>query len=260
MSKIKQFIKKILLNIPLINTFFISFNYKINKTIIKIHNHTSHEMIMTKNNYQIYEKSNAGKVTGLDNDMNYEYAFSKKIIDEASKEKIFFDVGAAYGHYSWLASKLYDRVYCFEGDDLELFFLKRNFHKIRNIKIIENFVNNKFTLDNFCKLNNFFPDLVKIDAEGEEINIIKNSTQLLKNNTKFLIEFHRRLILEKFSDIKVIDDFFETFRRYGYNIEFNNHHRAKSLLDMGVSDKVWGKKNPENDNCAIFCYPEKKPK
>jgi len=57
-----------------------------------------------------------------------------------------------------------------------------------------------------------------------------------------------------------LDDFFETFRKYGYNIEFNNHHRAKSLLDMGVSDKVWGKKNPENDNCAIFCYPEKKPK
>lgn len=257
MKKIKSFIKKILINLPLINSIFISLNYKIKKTKIRIHNYTSHEMIMTKRNHQIYDNSNAGNVTGLDNDMNYEYSFSKKIICEASKEKIFFDIGAAYGHYSWLASKLYDRVYCFEGDDLELFFLKRNFSKISNIKIMENFVDSKFTLNNFCKLNNLYPDLVKIDVEGEEINIIKNSSELLKNNSKFLIEFHKRKILKKFLDKKVIDDFFKTFKEYGYNIEFNKHHEAESLIDRGISDKEWVKINPESHNFAIFCYPEK---
>ena len=35
-------------------------------------------MIMTKINHQFYDNSNAGNVTGLDNDMNYEYSFSKK--------------------------------------------------------------------------------------------------------------------------------------------------------------------------------------
>ena len=257
MKKIKSFIKKILINLPLINLIFISLNYKIKKSKIKIHNYISHDMIMTKINHQIYDDSNAGNVTGLDNDMNYEYSFSKKIIDEASKEKIFFDIGAAYGHYSWLASKLYGKVYCFEGDDLELFFLKRNCSKIDNIKIIDNFINDKLTLDNFCKLNNLYPDLVKIDVEGEEINIIKNSQELLKNNSKFLIEFHKRKILKKFLDKKVIDNFFETFKQHGYNIEFNKHHDAKSLIDSGISDKEWVKINPEIPNFAIFCYPEK---
>ena len=78
MKKIKSFIKKILINLPLINLIFISLNYKIKKSKIKIHNYISHDMIMTKINHQIYDDSNAGNVTGLDNDMNYEYSFSKK--------------------------------------------------------------------------------------------------------------------------------------------------------------------------------------
>ena len=44
---------------------------------------------MTKNNHLIYDHNNAGKITGLDNNMNYEFAFSKKIIDFADKNKIF---------------------------------------------------------------------------------------------------------------------------------------------------------------------------
>ena len=45
---------------------------------------------MTKNNYLIYDENNAGKITGLDKEMNYEFAFSKKIIDFANKDRIFF--------------------------------------------------------------------------------------------------------------------------------------------------------------------------
>ena len=77
MKKIKLFIKKILIYLPLINSIFISLYYNIKKTKIKIHNYISHEMIMTKTNYQIYDNSNAGKVTGLDNDMNNEYFLKK---------------------------------------------------------------------------------------------------------------------------------------------------------------------------------------
>ena len=79
----------------------------------------------------------------------------------------------------------------------------------------------------------------------------------MKNNSKFLIEFHKRKILKKYLDKKVIDNFFETFKEHGYNIEFNKHHDAKSLIDSGISDKEWVKINPEIPNFAIFCYPEK---
>ena len=65
--------------------------------------------------------------------------------------------------------------------------------------------------------------------------------------------------MKKFLNKKVIDDFFNTFKEHGYNIEFNNHHDAKSLKDTGISDKEWVKTNPEIHNFAIFCYPEKYP-
>ena len=256
MKKIQLLIKKILINFPIVNLIFIFLNYKIKKTNIKIHNYTSHKMIMTKVNYQIYDTSNAGNVTGLDKDMNYEYSLSKKIIDLASKEKIFFDVGSAYGHYTWLASKLYGHVYCFEGDSLELFFLRKNCLNLNNVKIIERFVDNKYTLNNFCKLNNFYPDLVKIDVEGQEIDIIKNSEELLKNKSKFLIEFHKRKILKEKFNKKIIEDFFKIFEKYDYKVEFNGHHEASSLIENGISDKNWVKTNPETHNFAIFCYPK----
>ena len=76
---------------------------------------------------------NIGVVTGVDKDLNYEYAFSKKIIDFANKDKIF-DIGAAYGHYTWLASKLYKKVYAFEGDELELYYLRKILTNLKMFK------------------------------------------------------------------------------------------------------------------------------
>ena len=39
------------------------------------------------------------------------------------------------------------------------------------------------TLDNFVKVNNIKPDLIKIDVEGHEIPIFEKSQETLKNNT-----------------------------------------------------------------------------
>jgi hypothetical protein len=93
MQKLKLIIKKILLVTPVLNYILIFFRYKIFKTRIKIHGHTSDEMYMSKRNYAIYDKTNIGVVTGVDKDLNYEYSFSKKIIDLANKDKIFLMLG-----------------------------------------------------------------------------------------------------------------------------------------------------------------------
>ena len=80
MSNLKEIIKKVLFSIPVINHLFIFFNYKIFKTALSIHAHKSNPLIMTKNNYLIYDENNAGKITGLDKEMNYEFAFKKLLI------------------------------------------------------------------------------------------------------------------------------------------------------------------------------------
>ena len=42
------------------------------------------------------------------------------------------------------------------------------------------------TLDNFCKIYNLIPELVKIDVEGSELDIFNGSKKLLENgNTIF---------------------------------------------------------------------------
>ena len=78
MSKLKNIIKSVLFSIPVIDYLFIFFNYKIIKTNFSIHGYKINNFIMTKNNYLIYDHNNAGKITGLDNNMNYEFAFFKK--------------------------------------------------------------------------------------------------------------------------------------------------------------------------------------
>jgi hypothetical protein len=255
MQQFKNFIKKILLKVPFVNFIFIYLNYKIFNTIIKIHDHTSHNMKMTKRNFAIYDKKNAGKVTGVDNQMNYEYAFSKKLIEIFDKKKIFFDIGASYGHYAWLAGNLCKEVYCFEGDDLELFFLRKNLKNYSNVKIVNKYISKDFNLNKICNKFKFYPDIVKIDIEGYEVELINDAIDLLQNKTCFLIEFHQRKILKKYNNYKIIDKFFETFESYDYLINYNYHHEYSKLKEEGISSKTWLAERPNVHNYAIFCEP-----
>jgi hypothetical protein len=258
MNLIKYLIKKVLLKTPFINFIFIYLNYKIFNTTINIHNHISRNMIMTKRNFAIYDPKNAGKITGVDNQMNYEYAFSKKIIEICDKKKIFFDIGASYGHYAWLASTLCKKVYCFEGNDLELFFLRKNLKNYSNVKIVNKYISKDFNLNKICNKFKFYPDIVKIDIEGYEVELIYDSEDLLKNGSYFLIEFHQRKILEKYNNAKIIEDFFALFNKYNYQIEYNQHHEYNLLKEKGISSKEWTTQRPNTHNYALFARPKTK--
>ncbi len=253
MSKIKKILKNILIYIPVINYLFILFNYKIMKIDLSIHKYKIGKMLMTKNNYQIYDRINAGKITGLDNEMNYEYAFSKKIIELADKNKVFFDIGASYGHYSSLACKLFKEVYCFEGDPLELYFLKKNLKQFKNVKIINKFLTKNFNIDKIIKQTGVIPFLIKIDVEGDEIQILENCQETLKIGPNFLIEFHKRKILnQNKNDSLVIENFFSIFSKNGYRLKFNGHHDYENLISYGIPDKEWNEKRPITNNFAVL--------
>ena len=92
--------------------------------------------------------------------------------------------------------------------------------------------------------NQITPDIIKLDVEGEEIQILENCEKAFKAKTSFLIEFHKRKILKKYNNNeKIIEKFFSKFSEYGYRLEFNGHHEYEKLLSEGVSDKEWVEKN-----------------
>ena len=89
-----------------------------------------------------------------------------------------------------MASALCKEVYCFECDDLELFFLRKNLKNHNNVKIISKYISKDYNLNKICRDFNFYPDIVKIDIEGYEVELVKDAEDLLKKGCYFLIEFH----------------------------------------------------------------------
>jgi len=53
-------------------------------------------------------------------------------------------------------------------------------------------------LNKICNEFNFYPDIVKIDIEGYEVELINGAEDLLKKRCYFLIEFHFRKIMKKY--------------------------------------------------------------
>ena len=50
----------------------------------------------------------------------------------------------------------YIKVYAFEGDDLGLYYLRKNFDKFKNVQIINKYVNEDYNLNYICDKLNIF--------------------------------------------------------------------------------------------------------
>ncbi|MFH8087017.1 MAG: FkbM family methyltransferase [Candidatus Aenigmatarchaeota archaeon] len=133
---------------------------------------------------------------------------------------MFLDIGAHLGRYSIIASKNFKKIYAFEPHPENFKMLRKNIkiNRIKNvvpIKIALSNKNGKVFLSDLCmdtghvkivkkgkiiafvstlnrimrkmKISPKDVDLVKIDVEGEEENIIKGATTLLKKGNPILI-------------------------------------------------------------------------
>jgi len=139
-----------------------------------------------------------------------------------SKGNNVIDVGANIGLYTVLFSKWvgdYGKVWSIEPapDNYSLIQKTINYNKIRNVELILKAVSDydgKASLDisvdctgysmtkiktkkmmeiQCMKLDNYFSDktidFVKIDAEGQELNVLKGMKTLLEKDVKMMIEF-----------------------------------------------------------------------
>ncbi len=134
---------------------------------------------------------------------------------------LIIDVGAHHGHFTLNFADIAKNVISIEAFKSNFDVLQKNIeiNKIENVRCLNNFVssdNKSLVFDNkdwirfnndtihkggaFCiesiKLDNFYNEitnntLIKIDAEGEEIQILKGSTKVITDKIpNFIIELH----------------------------------------------------------------------
>ena len=140
----------------------------------------------------------------------------------SKESQCFFDVGAHIGIVTLAVSKNIKKngtVFAFEPSKVNLKFLRYHIscNKLKNIRVVDKLVsssedtksiffeskeasgmnsvislNNKdinqkkfirsTTLDVFCKSNNIYPDIIKVDIEGSEIEMLIGAKKILKKH------------------------------------------------------------------------------
>ncbi len=193
----------------------------------------------------------------VSNEMNIDGFYEKEqleVIKPFLDNNIFLDIGSNLGNHTLYFNKNFKEIYCFEPHPLSYSLLKLNTKYKSNIKIFnfglseksktanikiksqknisgENFKNNNdidkdsITEDvffkNFDELYNFKDSLsfIKIDVEGNELDVIKSMTKNLENNSaNILLEFD----VDNFSEKNEIISLLKSVGyRYFYFFETN---------------------------------------
>lgn len=195
--------------------------------------------------------------------LDYEPNQRKVFIFISKFSENIFDLGTQIGFYAIIAAKLgADKVYAF---DIDKSFLKIAQKHARNNKVndkiefvqaaigesnneiieVENFSGKSklrsISLDYFCKQNNIWPDFVKIDIEGWELETFRGAKEILKKGPIILFSLHSPFILERnkkpeevfeilFNNNYKIFDLTENFGKEVNNSNFNDY--LKNITDF----------------------------
>jgi len=148
----------------------------------------------------------------------------------------FFDIGSCYGIFSALVAKLQPSIpiHAWEPAFANFLFLEQNAKRNKgNVawKLSRKFVSDtndseNTTLDEYCKNNNIYPTVIKMDIDGGEYHALKNAEELIKRRkTHFLIEIHPQFLGDR--NIKV-DQVLELFPK-DFTIKVLPEIRDKNL-------------------------------
>lgn len=190
-----------------------------------------------------------------------------KAIDLCYEKKIIIDVGAHIGLFSLCAarnSKTNSKIYAFEPSKINFTYLKNHIEKnnltlkINPIKLLlgknnkeidfysakdvsgKNSIVNyedfqkiervkQISLDYFCKKIHIIPDVIKIDAEGAELDILQGSVNILKKYKPVIfLSVHPRIL--KFKN-QSTDEIYKFLINCGYKI-FNKYGEETNELKL----------------------------
>jgi FkbM family methyltransferase len=151
-----------------------------------------------------------------------------------SGKKVFFDVGANIGWYSFIAADAgVERIVAFEFMKEYADFTSKNFIRnnilgtvvnkgVGNPKQFANYSDplakiggSLISLDEYAKENNLWPDIIKMDIEGFELDALKNAHEILLRKPALDISLHDPFLKERGQSA---DEVLELLRNYGYKI------------------------------------------
>lgn len=179
--------------------------------------------------------------------MNY----AENLLKNNKDFRVCFDIGANAGLYTLLFSKYAEKVYAFEPLPRNIKYLARilEINKVRRCSIVPAAVSScskisffsegancalgkldtngtmpvlVITCDQFFSETGIIPDLLKIDVEGEELNLLEGAEKLLDQH-------HPSILLSTHSDQLRVDCFdFLTRKNYMTFIPLNSESLEKA--------------------------------
>ena len=183
--------------------------------------------------------------------------FFEKVV---KKDDVVYDIGANVGFYTLLASELIGpngRVFAFEPLPRNIFYLKKHIklNKLNNIAIIEAAVSDKKGVLNFSEYESnatgrlgkegqlkvssvvlddllkdgkiLPPNVLKIDVEGAEAEVLKGAGDILSK--------HRPDIFLSIHDKRDFNDYFDFFKKLGYNLRSVTDRNMRETGEVFVS-------------------------
>jgi len=146
----------------------------------------------------------------------YEPIEYQHFIEIVREKKVFFDVGANIGWYSYLAAHAgVERIVAFEFMSEYANFISENFKKqnipatvinkgVGSPSAIEKYSDPLaktsgalISLDEYAKANNVWPDIMKMDIEGFELDALRNAHEILLRKPALDISLHDRFLLDR---------------------------------------------------------------
>jgi FkbM family methyltransferase len=82
----------------------------------------------------------------------------------------------------------------------------------------------EISIDNYCELNNIYPDVIMMDVEGSELSIVRGALETMINHSPiFFISVHSDELMARSGGTK--EDLFKLFREHGYSMmHINTDH------------------------------------
>lgn len=175
-----------------------------------------------------------GSTVIKDGKMFYEPIEYEHFVKLAKDKKCLFDIGAHIGWYCLLANGLgVEKCYAFEIVDSFASVTEKNF-KLNNIKggvfrvalgIPGTKINFKqsiyfgngiaISLDEFCEKNKVFPDIIKMDIEGAELDALRTMDKILSRRPALDISIHPAYLKDRGQNE---EDVLDLLNKYGYKI------------------------------------------